>query len=65
MFEWEEDEPSPSRARPVIIGATVIVLAALGWFVVRPALTDDDERGERRPVGRSTRLTPPRRTASR
>ena len=41
MYEWDDDE-GPSRGRTVVIGATVVALAALGWFVVRPALTDDE-----------------------
>ena len=42
MYEWEDDE-GPSRGRSVVIGAIVVGLAALGWFVVRPALSDDDD----------------------
>ena len=41
MYEWHDDE-GPFRGRIVIIGAIVVALAAPGWFVVRSALTEDD-----------------------
>ena len=41
MYEWDDDEDS-SRGRTLVIGATVVALAALGWFVVRPVLSDDE-----------------------
>ena len=43
MYEWEDDD-GPSRSRPLVIGAIVVALAAIGWFVVRPALSDDDDQ---------------------
>ena len=36
------DDEQPSRVRRAIIGTAVIVAMVVGWFVVRPALTDDD-----------------------
>ena len=41
MYEWHDDE-GPFRGRIVVIGAIVVALAAPGWFVVRSALTEDD-----------------------
>ena len=45
MYEWEDEEGAKvgSRGRSVIIGAIVVAAAALGWFVVRPALSDDED----------------------
>ena len=44
VYEWDDDdEEGPSRGRIAAIGAAVVAVAALGWFVVRPALSDDDD----------------------
>src|SRR5262245_55422669 len=49
MYEWEDDE-GPSRGRAVLIGGVIVALAALGWFVVRPAISDDDNTANQQSI---------------
>lgn len=45
MYDYDDDGPSPWR-RWVLL-ASVLVLGAVGWFVVRPRLTGDEATAER------------------
>lgn len=45
MYDYDDDGPSPWR-RWVLL-ASVLVLGAVGWFVVRPRLTGEEATAER------------------
>ena len=51
MYEFDEaDEGARSRGRVAVAAAAVVALAAVGWFVVRPRLSGDDETTTARPA---------------
>ena len=39
MYEWDDDDVDGARSRTATIGVGLAVLAAVGWFVARPAIT--------------------------
>src|SRR5262245_56957952 len=49
MYEWEDDE-GPSRGRAVLIGGVIVALAAFGWFVVKPRLSDDNNNANQQSI---------------
>lgn len=51
LYEYDDDDGGERSPLRVVIGFGVaVVLAALAWFVVRPALGEDDEAGGVIPV---------------
>ena len=57
MYEFDDDEEGGrSLGRTLGIGAAVIALALMAWFVVKPRLTDDNDGGEA--VGSSQSTAP-------